>query len=236
MVARASTRMLVGVVVVLALTPVLVHWAGPAGRAQQRMSRAHSVLNTAIDCYRRGEYEQAAIFFQQAQSMQEDLTAAEKDELTANLLRNNQAIQARRDGAEQVRRAEEALRAGRTQEANLLLKDVVGNQFLTGADKQRRQQLMQQLNPAALPWSPPASPDPAGDGLARARAKIQQARALMAKSNYDAAEALAKEADSLGAAFSPAEDTPKKVLEDIDRVRTSKMDAKQLLAAARASL
>src|SRR5262249_23358014 len=136
MVARASVRMWVGTVVSLAAMALLVDWVAPAAWAQQAMSRAHRVLNTAIDCYRQGDYDNAAIFFQQAQSMQEDLTPAEKDELTTNLLRNNQALQGRRDGAEQIRRAEDALQAGRTQEANALLKSVFSNQFLSPADKQ----------------------------------------------------------------------------------------------------
>ena len=41
MVARASTRVWVGMAVSLAVTPLLVDWSGSIGRAQQSMSRAH---------------------------------------------------------------------------------------------------------------------------------------------------------------------------------------------------
>ena len=50
-------------------------------QGQARPSRAHLALSNAIEHYRRGDYEMAANFFQQAQDGQEDLTTAERQDL-----------------------------------------------------------------------------------------------------------------------------------------------------------
>ena len=116
--ARASTRVWVGMAVSLAVTPLLVDWSGSIGRAQQSMSRAHSVLNTAIDCYRRGDYALADSFFQQAQTMQEDLTPAEKAELASEI------VGARSEIANlESQLAQEAANARALSEANQILVD-----------------------------------------------------------------------------------------------------------------
>jgi type II secretory pathway component GspD/PulD (secretin) len=70
-----------------------------------------------------------------------------------------------------------------------------------------------------------------------ARTKLQQARALMARGNYDAAERLAHEVEGMPVKFPEREDSPRKVLEEIARARTPlPKDAKGLLLAAHAAL
>src|SRR5205823_1817004 len=66
-----------------------------------------------------------------------------------------------------------------------------------------------------------------------ARTKLQQARLLMNKANYDAADALAHEVELLRVTYSSGEDTPQKVREDISRARS---DPKALVGSAREAL
>jgi type II secretory pathway component GspD/PulD (secretin) len=216
-----------GVVVATILVP-----AG-LGQVPARPARAaHGALNSAIDSYRRGDYELADTLFQQAKLGMDELSDAEKQELNTWLPLNNRALQARKDGAEQVRQAEAALQAGRAADADRLLNAVSVNlQFLTPADKQRVQRIAERLRPgtAATATPPAAGTDP----HALARTKLQQARVLGGRGMFDAAEALAREADQLHVTYSWGEDTPRRVLDDVAKART---DPKVLLGAARAAL
>src|SRR5438128_12280574 len=107
------------VAVGIALAPMALHAqapAPPAGtteQAQSRPWRVHDALRMAMDAYRRGDYDLAATLFQQAQGGQQDLTPSEQHDLTNWLQLNGTALQARRNGANQLRQAEEAVRLGR---------------------------------------------------------------------------------------------------------------------------
>ncbi len=62
---------------------------------------------------------------------------------------------------------------------------------------------------------------------------------LMTHGNFDAAEALAHEAEHLNAAYTPDEDTPRKVLDDVAKARSRAIDptdSHALLTAARTAL
>src|SRR5207237_10777272 len=167
------------------------------------------------------------------------LTLAERQDRTTWLQLHGTALQARRDGESQLRQAEEAFRQGRTQAALTFIKSIAPNQqFLTVADKQRLQRLSDQVMPGQSGSSPAAGTGSA-PAVAQARSKLKQARLLMGRGNYDAAQALAQEADHLHAPLLPGEDTPQKVLEDIGHARTLVVpsnDAKALVSAARAAL
>ncbi len=219
--ARAMTRGWLRVAVVAVALAALAD-GGPLG-AQGR--RAHNQLASGIEMYRRGEYELADTAFQQALVGQEDLSATERQELNNRIQLNSTALQSRRDGQEQLRQADAAFRAGRSPEAAELLKDVLNNQFLNSADKQKAQQLNEQMRPrAAAPTQ--ATPSTGATPLLRARAKLEQARKLLAKGDYAAAESLANEADGLGATYMPGEDTPSKVRADVAKARASAKAAK----------
>jgi type II secretory pathway component GspD/PulD (secretin)/tetratricopeptide (TPR) repeat protein len=247
-VARASTVAWISVAVGIALAPVGLYAQAPAlsagpiappesrDQAQSRPARVHDALRMAMDAYRRGDYELAATYFQQAKAGQEDLTPAERQDLTNWLKLNGTALQARRDGARQIRLAEEAARQGRNQEALTLIKGLAPNQqFLTAGDKLRLQRLTDRLMPghSGSGTSVGAASSPT---LAQARSKLTQARMLLARGNYDAAQALAREAERLNAPYQPGEDSPQKVMADIARARAIAMmpaDPKALLTAAR---
>jgi type II secretory pathway component GspD/PulD (secretin) len=204
---------------------------------QARPSRAHVALNTGIDCNRRGDYEQAAVLFQQAQEGWADLSPTEQQELTRWVQSNGAALQARREGAQQLALAEQAVASGRAAEAGEILKRVLANQYLSATDKQRAQDLARLAPPraGAVPTPGPGVAGQAGNPAATslARSKLQQARAMLVQGKYDAAEQLANEAHALNAVYLANEDNPPKVLEDVFRART---DPKSLLGAARAAL
>jgi type II secretory pathway component GspD/PulD (secretin) len=213
------------VAVGIALAPLALYGQGPvlpAGTTEQalsRPSRVHDALRAAMDAYRRGDYELAATLFQQAQAGKDDLTPLEQRDLVTWLRLNGTALQARREGANQIRRAEEAMRQGRTQEAHMLLKSIAPNQqFLTPADKLHLQRLREKLMPGQTAMAP-TTPGGSLSAVIQARSKLNQARLLMAHGNYDAAQALAREAERLHAPLLPGEDTPQKVLDDIARAR-----------------
>jgi type II secretory pathway component GspD/PulD (secretin)/tetratricopeptide (TPR) repeat protein len=206
--------------------------------AQTRPSRIHVALRSAADCYRRRDYELAATYLQQAQAGQNDLTPAERHELTSFLELNNTALRARREGAEQVRQAEQAAREGRTHDALAALRALTHSQeFLAPADRTRVQQLTEQLTGGGDQDKPTGTRTPASQALARS--KLKQARVLLLKGNHDAALALAEEADRLGVNYLGADDTPQKVIADINTARAiaaTPNDPKSLLIAARAAL
>jgi type II secretory pathway component GspD/PulD (secretin)/tetratricopeptide (TPR) repeat protein len=239
-VARARIEKLAGVALSVALiqggagaqTPPAPVAAGTPAAAEVRPSRTHVALQSAIDCYRRGDYELAAGYLQQAKAGEADLSAVERDDLAKWQANTNTALLARRDGGDKLRQAEMALQRGKTQEAQELLKVLAGNQYLTAADKQKLQTLTAQVRPG--------TPAAAGAGNVQlARAKLQQARVLMQRGNYDAAQALATEADKIGATYAATEDTPRKVLDDISKARgfvVTDGDPKSYVAAARQAL
>jgi type II secretory pathway component GspD/PulD (secretin) len=239
-VARASTWVWLVLAVGLAATqadgappPMLIGIPGVLAQAPSRPLRVHSALNSGIDCYRRADYERAASFFEEAQAGQEELSPDERQELS-NLVRLNKvALMARQQGAEQLQQAVAASEAGRVSEAEGHLKAIATNQFLTPADKLKAQRLMEQIRGGAPAGRESAGPTPGVPPGVLARTRIQQARQLMAKANFEAARALAKEAEQQNVTYSPGEDTPRKVLEDLDRAQT---DAKKLLSAARIAL
>ena len=67
-------------------------------------------MNSAIDHYRRGDYEGAAPLFLKAQESQADLTPAQRNDLDKVMVLNNKALRAQREGVGQLRDAEQAIR------------------------------------------------------------------------------------------------------------------------------
>src|SRR5207249_9412507 len=88
--------------------------AAPAQTTESRLTRAHNALNLAIDAQRQGRYEQADVLFREAQASQQDLTAEERQDLVNRMKANAAGLQARREGNEQLQKAEAAYKAGHT--------------------------------------------------------------------------------------------------------------------------
>jgi type II secretory pathway component GspD/PulD (secretin) len=220
------------------VAPPALAWAGDgtAGSDRQlaqlwgRASKAHAALNAAIESQQRGDFEAAAAALQEAQSRQDDLSPQEREELARLRQANAQALQARRDGAELLRRAEQALRSGRASEAAEYVKRAAATeQYLAAADKLRYTQLSAQLRLGT------SRPQPAAGAISptEARAKLFQARAQLADGHWEVAENLAHQVQRSGATFSPTEDSPARLLEDLGKMRR---DPKALIQASRAAL
>ncbi len=192
-------------------------------------SRARTALNAAIDAERLGDLDKAATLLREAQARANDLTTDERRELDRRLAANALALQARREAREQIGLAKSALQHGRSADAAALVKKITANElYLSAADKQQFQALCQGLHVQSADV-------PAGEGNAAALAasKIKQARAELARAALDTAEALALEAEQLHVPVLPWQDSPRKLLADVEKARK---DAKTLLLAARAAL
>src|SRR5262249_20053271 len=157
-VARASTVVWTSIAMSMALAAGAVTAQAPApgdasgasDAALPRPTRMHNALRSALDCYRRGDYELAATYLQQAQAGQDELTANERETLKNYRQLNSAALEARREGTKQLRLAEKAVREHRTQDAVALLKSVMPNQqFLKAPEKQRFGQLSEQVMPGS---------------------------------------------------------------------------------------
>lgn len=202
------------------------------GQVPTGPSSAYAALNGGRDSYLRGDYESAALFLQQADAGKSHLAPAAKDELAHFIQLNTQALQSRRDGSAQIHQVEQALHDGKVVVAEGLCKGLSTNQFLAPADRVRARALAEQVRVAAAALREVAGSDensPAMD----ARTKLHQARALMARGEYDLAEALSCAASQLNVEFNPGEDTPRRVMDDLTRARK---DARGLLAASRLAL
>jgi type II secretory pathway component GspD/PulD (secretin) len=240
-VARAKAVSLLGIVTGLVLTPAAVE-AAPAttsllsvvsvavapAQTTPRPPRASLMLNSAIECHQRGEYEAAATLFQQCQAVMGDLPAADQTKLTNWVQINAAALKARQDATAFLRKAEQAQSEKKTSEAADLVKKILPNmEYLSAPDKQRAKKLGEVLH-----VNGPAAPADAGSPGALARAKLKQGRTMMAQGNFSAAQQLANEAIKLQAMYTPNEDTPTKLLEDCTKTQK---DAKALLALGRAA-
>jgi type II secretory pathway component GspD/PulD (secretin)/tetratricopeptide (TPR) repeat protein len=236
-VARASTKAWMGIVAGVALagmTAALATPTGALGQTPMRPVNVHAALNSGIECYKKSDYEAAASYFTQVQASQ-DLSTEERQELNSLVRINNAALKERQEGRNNLQQAEQAAFEGRTSDAESLLKLVTINQFLSPEDKLKAQKLAEVLGSVPGGKFPTAIvSNNSGTGVI-ARNKLQQARNLMGRGNYDAAELLAHEVERMNVSFAPNEDTPRKVLGDVALAKAPK-DAKGLLAASRAAL
>jgi type II secretory pathway component GspD/PulD (secretin)/tetratricopeptide (TPR) repeat protein len=240
-VARVSKVAWMGVVAGLALeanaalaaAPMAEGESLPVNQAPALSPAVRSALSSGIDNYRRADYEKAEKYFRLAQSAQEDLTPEERQELVNLIKVNNAALKARREGAALVKQAEAAAQTGQIAEADKLLKTLATNQFLATADKIKAQQLSDQMHSDRSGGSSAGGLGGMESAGMLARSKLQQARQLIFKANYDAAEALAHEVVLMKVTFNGSEDSPMKVLNDISRIRG---DTKKLLTSARVAL
>lgn len=184
-----------------------------------RPPRVRTLLKTAIDLNKRGDYENAARYYSQVQAGQEELTPTEKRDLLALIQQNNVALQGQLDGTTQLRKAEEAFRLGKLDEASRLLKGVTANQYLSAGDRQSLNQLNDLFRTAEKKDS--------GAG-ADVKALMAQARDALKRGEIDTAETLAKQAEKANSGLmswvhSPWADTPAKVVRDVQAARTKAM-------------
>jgi type II secretory pathway component GspD/PulD (secretin)/tetratricopeptide (TPR) repeat protein len=206
--------------------------SGLKSQAPIGSTNAWAALSGGRDSYLRADYETAALFFQQAEAGKNHLTPARQEELARWIQRNNEALQARREGTAQLRKAEMALQSGQLEAAEAICKTLSTNQFLAAADSAKARTLSDQVRRSLVAMRQARDTDQNSPAMV-ARAKLHQARALMTRGDYEQAASLAFEATQLTADFNPGEDTPRRVLDDVAR---SRKDAKGLLQLARLAL
>ncbi len=233
--ARATTVAGVVIAGILALAGARDGQAAPMGQSGQP-SRLRVALDSANDCARQGDFRQAAYFLQQAQEARDELSPDDQQHLAHLVQLNDQALQAQRQGTEQVRKAETAVNLGNAQEAEAILKGLGTNRFLSTADQLKVQQLSERL---ARRGAPAAAGAPAGQPLtsffsqnANAPRKqlpepipegrdgaelLRDARAALQRGELDRARQLAQEAQRRGSwGFRLWGDSPAKVLKEVE--------------------
>ncbi len=190
-------------------------------------ARARTYLQSARECYGRGDYETAAFYYSQAKTNEKDLSATEVNDLNNQMLLNNEALRKRREGTEQIRKAQEAIRQGRTSEASAFLKNAGLNQYLAPNDRLLMIQLSQQMRSPGMTATskssnasrPPTTPGPREDTVAKARILLQDGRALLGRGDYLGATAKAGEAEKLNPIYNAGEYTHIQLYMDIERQR-----------------
>ncbi len=200
--------------------------------------RPRTALKTAHELYRRGDYENADRFYQQALAGQKDLSETERQDLAKLAQQNSVALKARRDGAFVLKQAQDALQNGKPQDAREFLKAANANQYLAPTDKQILSSLNERVRGAGLTTT--ISTGPAGKNNAPAtknsaaavdtgivlkgtdaKSYLTAARQALDKGELDFADALVKDAEQAGSSFSwmPWGDSPAKVRRDIQAAR-----------------
>jgi type II secretory pathway component GspD/PulD (secretin) len=206
-----------GVVAAICLTPSTATF----GQETAQRPRPRTLMKTAHEHYKRGDYEAAAEYYGMAQASFSDLSPTEQQDLVTRVGQNNVALQARREGGAQLRQAEEALRQGNTAEASNLLKAAGSNQYLSGTDRQSLMRLndgLRSLAAAQRQMKEVATP------RADSKTLLNAARTALARGDLDAAENLARQAEKAGSSglFSftpPWADSPAKVMREVQTVR-----------------
>jgi type II secretory pathway component GspD/PulD (secretin) len=187
------------------------------------------LLNNAIDSERRGEYEAADQYLREVQLHRAELSPGEQQELDRLHQGVAQALDARREGAARLSQAEQLFQQGRAADVAEIVKRLAATEpYLAPADRQRLGNLRSRLPGVGL-----APAAPVADPVGMVRQKVAQARALIAHGSFEAAEALARQAQMLGAALPAGEDNPQKVLETLDQTRK---DPRVMLQAARSAM
>lgn len=196
--------------------------------AQQPPPSIASVLQKARECYAQGDFETAAKYYQQLRASAAELSPAERSDLERLIQQNELALRGRREGHEQLRQAEEALRQGRLQEARALYKALDANRYLTPQDRQAVIQLGQRLqtfgggltNPSLAGQAASASVLGQLPPNADVKTILSQARAALQRGDLDSAEQLALYAKQKDSGWHlPWSDTPAKVLRDVAAAR-----------------
>jgi Flp pilus assembly secretin CpaC len=194
---------------------LLIGAASVAAQESPRAPKSREILKSAIDAYKRQDFESAAALFAQAQLRRDELDTNDRLDLETFGTQNTSALQARQEGATQLFLAGEAINQGRTGEAAKLLKAANVNQYLSPTDRQVLVSLNTRLQAGA---DAPATPG----GKADPKALLAAARAALKQGDLSGAERFTNEAEKSGAAASwlqPWADTPAAVRRDIQAAR-----------------
>ncbi|MCI0742521.1 MAG: hypothetical protein L0Y72_26105 [Gemmataceae bacterium] len=205
---------------------------GATAQEGPKPPRVRQLMQSAQDHYKRGDYEAAALLFAQAEERQSDLTSTEQRDLRGFVKQNTQALETQREGAVQLRRAQEALAQGKTQDAAKLLRAANANPYLSAQDKQALAKLNDDVRgpsnnskSASRTMAKPMVTAPAKND---AKGLLAAARAALQRGELDVADAYAAEAEKANSGLAswfqaPWNDSPSKVRRDVQAARAKLM-------------
>jgi len=208
--------------------------------------RPGTALQEAINLYRKGEYEEAAKFFEMAQQSRQQLTPTEQQRLDDYRSRNEAARLGRQQTLQQLQAVQEAVKNGQWSEAENLLKQLRSSKYLKPEEQALVNQLSDQVNRRhGRRWS--LFSRETNSPRADAESLLAQGREALKNNELDRAETLARQAKEAGySAIFPWSDSPDKLLRDIQAARSRQQpghataaaapDADQLLTQAREAL
>lgn len=190
------------------------------------------LVKAANEHYKSGNYEAAAEKYTQALAGQSELTETERRDLMVFIQQNQTALSARREGAAQLRLADEAVRLGKTLEAGNLLKIVTANQYLSQDDRIKLSNLNEQLRTrgtaSAKAHKTMADPRPTLEAKSDVKSLLAAARTALQKGDYDLAETWVVQAEKANTGLTswvvtPWSDSPSKVRREIQSARAKSM-------------
>jgi type II secretory pathway component GspD/PulD (secretin) len=192
---------------------------GPPTNPTEQRLKPRSALQQGKDHHGQGEYDIAAVYLEQAGRMLDSLSEAERNELKEYLRLNNEAVNARRQGLQQMQQLSDALQAGKKTEAEQLLRALRSNRYLNAQDRETVAALAGQMKPGAPvagsggTTPPVTTPKPAvkqdPDAL------LTQARQALKNNDFDRAMQLARDCEKAGhKATFPWNDSPAKVMKE----------------------
>jgi hypothetical protein len=200
------------------MCPVAVSAQTPdrPGGAETRPVKPRTALEMGRNAFYKGDFELADAYLRQAQEVRAQLAPTEQSELDMLVKRNSESLKGRLAALDLIKKASDAIEAGRTKEAESLLRSLQANKFLNANDRQVVATMSEQLrkggNPARSPGNRQTPQDP--DSL------LVEARKAFERKDYDQAEMLANAARQNGfSTIWPWSDTPEKVLKDVAAAR-----------------
>lgn len=190
---------------------------------QPQPVQVREALRLAIELYKNRDYDKAAPYFDYAQKSRDALSPPEQADLASFSGHNAAGLKGQREGAAQMKQAEEALKAGKTQEAGKLLSTLNSNQHLSADDRQKLAELTNRVQ----------KQPPAADLKSKTDGKtmLVSGRAALASGDFDAAEAWAAQAEKassgMSALLQPWGDSPAKLRRDIQTARSKQPQPQQ---------
>ena len=225
----------------LAVTAVAVVGQPASGQSTVQAPSARQILQKAHSAFRNADYEAADTYFRKVQIFQNELSPTERQELSAGIFKNSEALKQQRLGRAQINQAEDALNKGDLSKARSLLNLANANKYLTAKDRARMASLAKGRPQPQTPVNQPQTNKQVRIAVPKTWGYdklLSEARASLNRGQPDTAEQLAYRAKQVNTGIVPTwmrplSDTPEKVLRDVQIVRQQQAMAKAKAQAKR---
>ncbi|GBD36698.1 hypothetical protein HRbin36_01826 [bacterium HR36] len=189
-------------------------------------ARPANALQEAINLYRKGEYDEAARYFDLAEQGRQQLSPADQKRLDEYRARNAVDRAGRQQTVQQLQAVQEAVKNGQWPEAENLLKQLRSSKYLKPEEQQLVNQLSDQVSRRqGRRWSL-FSRSEHSSSRPDAEALLAQGREALKNNELDRAETLARQAKEAGySAIFPWSDSPEKLLRDVQLARARQQAA-----------